>query len=68
MVIRPSYRNLSHDAAFALWKAHFDRQRYLLRRELLTDLQKHELDEIAVKLAELEYVLALWRSQLRLSL
>lgn len=68
MVIRPTYRNLSHEAAYALWKAHFDRQQYLLLRECLTDLQRKELDELSLKLAELEFVLVLWRSQLRLSL
>lgn len=66
MVVRPAYRNLSHAAAFALWKSHFDRQNYLLRREMLTDLQRTELEELPLKIAELEYVLTIWRSQLRM--
>lgn len=68
MVVRPAYRNLSHASAFILWKAHFARQQYLLLRECLTDHQKKELDEISLKLAELEFVLAVWRSQLRMSI
>lgn len=68
MVIRPAYRNLSHQAAFSLWKSHFTRHQYLLRRDYLTPAQKREIDEIALKLAELEYVLTLWRSQMRLAL
>lgn len=68
MSINSRYLSLSHDEVFRLWRQHSRRHSYLLRLDKPTERQVAEIARLTRIIAELEYVLAAWRSQMKLPL